>query len=507
MATITQRPNGVWEHRRRVPDRLRKVLNLKHDIRRSLHTKDKAEAQRRVLAVIAEVDRLFAAAGQVVTLDHRAIVALAAEWLASRVSASESSPPDADTIDVHLSALQDASEGRRVYPEGSPRAADESRRTMVAFMSSAVDSLLMSKGLPNVDQTSREELAVALFWNDLTYWQTMSKRRAGDYGLVPGLSDAPLWVPPVLLDAKGPSDDANAVTVSGLFRAWAAARKPAQKTIDTWGAAVGRFVAFIGHDDAKRVTGTDVVRWKNSLLESGKSGSTINNKEIAALRLALGHGVDELLLPVNVAKGLTATVARGSKARMRGYTDDEARTVLSAARQFTGWRRWLPFLSAYTGTRISEPADAAAADVKVSPEGIWYLDMDHRKLKNESSARAIPLHPALRAEGFLEYVQGLPVGGPLFPDLAPGKRYGKRGDTASKVVSRWVRKDLGITDERIQPNHAWRHRMATLHRAAKVPRDASRYLRGYRPEDDADNYGSHNLAPLAEYMARIPAMV
>lgn len=488
MATIKQRPGGTWEYRRRVPDKLRPLLKLT-EVRRSLDTKDKGEAKLRVVAVIAEVDRLFAAAGQVVTLDHKRIAALAAEWLSSRVTRDEASPPDVDTIDVQIDAIQDAS---------------EDRRSILRMMSSAVDDLLLSKSLPHVDEASREDLSIALFWSDLTYWQTMARRRRNDYGAVPGLADAPRWVPPVGADGS-PSDTAS-VTLSSLFDAWAVERKPSQKTVDSWRSCLLKFAVFVGHDDAARVTDEDVVRWKDSLVASGLSAATVNDKHLASLRAALEYGKRNRKLPANVARGVSALVARGSKVKAKGYTDDEARTILTAARQLTGWRRWLPFVCAYTGARVSEPADAAAADVKVSPEGIAYLDMTSRLLKNDSSARAIPLHPALIAEGFLDYVKALPSGSALFPDCPPAKTYGRRGDTASKVVSAWVRRDLGFTDKSKAPNHAWRHRMATLHRAAKIPRDASRYLRGYVPEDDADDYGTHNLATLAEYMARIPPM-
>ncbi|WP_273455451.1 DUF6538 domain-containing protein, partial [Nevskia ramosa] len=146
MATITQRPSGVWEYRRRVPDRLRGHLGIT-EVRQSLDTKDKAVAKVRVVAVIADVERRFAAAGQVVTLDHRSVVALAARWLASRVAADEASPPDAETIDRNLGALQDRSEG---YGPGA-----------IASMSSTVDELLIAHDLPNVDQVSRDALAVA----------------------------------------------------------------------------------------------------------------------------------------------------------------------------------------------------------------------------------------------------------------------------------------------------------------------------------------------------------
>ncbi|MDP3293430.1 MAG: site-specific integrase [Nevskia sp.] len=280
---------------------------------------------------------------------------------------------------------------------------------------------------------------------------------------------------------------------------------PIQKTIDSWRSYIRKFCAFLGHDDAARMTGADVVRWKDSLVSSGLSASTINNKHMSALRVALGYGKDNRKLPDNVALGVSALAPRRGGPKKRGYTDGEALTVLSAARKFTGWRRWLVFIVAYTGARVSEPADAMADDIKVSPEGVPFIDLTERVLKNDSSPRRIPLHPRLIAEGFLEYAQGLPRGGPLFPDCPPSATYQLRGATASKVIARWVRNDLGIKDTRIQPSHAWRHRMATLHRNAAIPEDASRYLRGYADQDDADHYGTHSLVMLAAHMAKIPA--
>ncbi|MDP3293431.1 MAG: hypothetical protein Q8M37_01675 [Nevskia sp.] len=205
MATIKQRPGGMWEYRRRVPDWLRNILGQK-EFRRSLRTKDKAEAKRRVVSFIAEIDLLFANASQTVTLDHQRINALSAVWLAAQVEAGKAEPPDEATIDAHLDALESATEGRRLYPEGSQQEASEQRASMIALMSPTVDSLLIEKGLPNLDQASREKLALELFGDSATYWQTMVRFRLGNYRAVPGLADRPAWVSPVLASADSEDD-------------------------------------------------------------------------------------------------------------------------------------------------------------------------------------------------------------------------------------------------------------------------------------------------------------
>ena len=72
------------------------------------------------------------------------------------------------------------------------------------------------------------------------------------------------------------------------------------------------------------------------------------------------------------------------------------------------------------------------------------------------SRRSVPIHPTLRAEGFLDYVAALPKGAPLWPDLQTDKVFGLRSTIASKKLSRWLR-SLGITDTHISPAHSWRH--------------------------------------------------
>jgi integrase len=491
MATLYLHPRTrVYYYRRRVPDRLRKSLKIT-EFRRSLGTKDRNEAKRLAPQLAAECQRLFDSAGRVVSLSHRDIVALVADWFRQKLAVMEVEPPDEETADIIADYHREADERGTVaaYAEALAR----------IYGRDEVDALLRAKGLPSVDAESRERLLQRLFWQgSVDLWRTLGSRAQGDYSPVPGLAAAPTYAPP----AEAPKGAAS-VPLLDLYEAWVLEQKPVKKTADSWRSCLTRFIKFIGHDDAQRLTEEEVVRWKDELVSDNLAPGTINAKYLMAIRAALKFGKDNKRLTKNVAQGVAARAPRGSKKKMRGYSDEEARRVLTAARAQKGWRRWLPFLSAYTGTRISEPADAQAADIR-EIDGVAYLDLTHRKLKTEESPRVIPLHPALVTEGFLEYVQGLPKGGPLFPDLKPAKTYGKRGDMASKVLSKWVREELKITDKRVAPNHAWRHRMATLHRDAKIPRDVSRYLRGYAPEDDADEYGTHSLPVLAEHVSRLP---
>ncbi len=95
---------------------------------------------------------------------------------------------------------------------------------------------------------------------------------------------------------------------------------------------------------------------------------------------------------------------------------------------------------------MEEVCQSRVSDVRREGD-IHYLDINAddptKSLKNAGSARRIPLHPAVIAECFLDYVASLPKDGPLFPDMAPNK-FGRRGGNATKIIGRWVRKKASL---------------------------------------------------------------
>ena len=122
----------------------------------------------------------------------------------------------------------------------------------------------------------------------------------------------------------------------------------------------------------------------------------------------------------------------------------------------------MPWVCAYTGARIAEICQLRSEDIK-QIDGIWCIAFaaEAGSLKNVNSERVVPVHSALNDEGFLKFAVSK-RNGPLFDDLAPD-RFGSRGGTGTKILSRWIR-SLGVTDKRISPNHSWRHRLKTLGR-------------------------------------------
>jgi integrase len=214
----------------------------------------------------------------------------------------------------------------------------------------------------------------------------------------------------------------------------------------------------------------------------------------------------------NIAASVQYRVKKDPRNKRTGYSDEEARFILEQARAHSDpVRRWIPWICAFSGARIEEVCGAAAADVRVI-DGISCIDfrLENRStdasLKTPASARIVPLHPALIAEGFLEYVGQLPKDGPLFPKLAPD-RFGSRGGTGSKRISRWVRKDLRLTDPRKPPAHAWRHRFKTVCRRAHIEQEIHDALTGHVSGGDSNKYGEYEVRPLFEEIVKLTSPI
>jgi integrase len=124
-------------------------------------------------------------------------------------------------------------------------------------------------------------------------------------------------------------------------------------------------------------------------------------------------------------------------------------------------------------------------------------------LKNVNSERVVPVHPALIDEGFLTFATRAGKG-LLFPDLAQD-RFGSRGGTGTKILSRWIR-SLGVVDKRISPNHSWRHRLKTLGRRNELAVDILDAMTGHGRKTVADTYGEFPPSAMLRELSKIPTL-
>lgn len=493
---------GIYWLRKGVPEDLRALVS-KREEKRSLGTKDPVEARRLHATALAEVEAKWAAlrAGPRSLTNqeaHRLAAPAYDRWL-------EAYRDDPDSQRAWRTDLFDLMWSGRSPPDVvlSPtflttfNPDEAGLREQEAWCEQGAKDVLTAHGLI-VDEASQLKLARALAAAVHRASLKLAQYGKGEF------DDQPHQPTAGVVRAKQKTTS-TPVSFETLVAGWAAETKPTPKTLYEWRRVLGHLATFVGHSDASRLTADDLVAWKAQMIEAGLNGKTIRDGKIAPVRAILRWAVDNRRLASNSAERITVDVKAAPGTKKRSFTDQEAATVLRAARQETNSiRRWVPWVCAYSGARLSEVCQLRSKDI-VCVDGIWCMRLvaEAGSLKTVTAERIVPLHPALIEEGFLGFVKTV-RSGPLFEGLRPDK-FGSRGGSGTKQLGRWVRL-LGIEDVRVQPNHGWRHRMRTLGRRHGLAPDIVDALVGHARRSVPDRYGEFEVAALHRELAKIPAL-
>ena len=268
---------------------------------------------------------------------------------------------------------------------------------------------------------------------------------------------SPVLSPPDSANAtqRTPQGKSAAVTVTGLFNGHVATGALTPAIVKEWTAKINRFVEFLGHDDAARVTTDDIRAWRNHVrdeeLPGGKrrSAQTVNSGYLSPIRSAFKHGVEEGLIPRDPAKDVARAIqARAAKIREKDFTREEQQTILAAASKIDTSgdggrqalvRRWVPWICAYTGARVNEITQLRAEDVQ-QLDGHWVIKItpEAGRVKTKE-VRYVPVHEHLLEMGLLTLVNKQKAG-PIFYDPERGDPESERGQykKAGERLAAWV---------------------------------------------------------------------
>jgi integrase len=302
------------------------------------------------------------------------------------------------------------------------------------------------------------------------------------------------------------------ITFEAIIAKWVKDRKPGLKAQQNMRRVVRYLCECAEKSDPTAFTAADLGAYKDWMVdEDFEDGSIIQHR--GQLMTLWRFGIGNCGLTDNPVTGFQY-LAKDDGISRRGFTPDEARLILSAAREETNpFLRWAPWVMAFGGARIGEIVGSAASAVTQLPtasgEMVWCLDlqdgrgparastrMPKERLKNANSNRSVPLaQVGLIDEGFLDYVEGLPKGSALFPNIKPSPFDGKRSHYAINKMGQWIRKDLKLTDERIGPDHSWRHYFKTACREAEIDRDVHDAITGHIHGKASSEYGEFPLSP------------
>lgn len=486
------------------------VSEKAQDIRVSLRTRDPQEARSRQATVLAYLESVWRALREGPRrLTHKEVLALAGEVYRAFIATFEDDPGSPELwagVTVANIKAQNGRFGRARLMIGSD---DERRaRSMAERFGPLADGILAKQGLV-VDAESRARLIEQIGAAAREAGEGLFFNATGDYGPDTRTDRFPAWKNHV----EPPSQPAGRFTLSGLFDKMAAERAYSPKTKAEWTRSVKSLAAHAGVDDPERITTEAIIAWMDDLVAKGLSAKTINDVHLAAVKALFRWAKGKRYISTNSALEVPKIERRDEAEGKRGFTLVEAVAVLKAASgEKNPVRHWLPWLMAYTGSRVGEVAQLRREDVRQEPEtGRWYIDITPAagRLKNKPSARVVPIHPHLIDLGFVEWAVAQPRERLFYDDRAGGDG-GNRRSRKSVTINRlgdWVR-GLGlpgVTSGEVAPNHGWRHRVATELVNLEVPDATRKRLMGHALDGQDNRYiGRIVMERLYEAIAKLP---
>lgn len=340
-----------------------------------------------------------------------------------------------------------------------------------------------------------------------------------DEGNISGTPKNPMLANSVISAAPVP-----ALPIKELFRDYLRARQAIGKHRDdgaNWARPISDLVGFLGHGDARRITKKDLLNWRDSLILSGKSAKTVSNKYLAAIRAILRWAHENELLPSNEAEAVRQEVPRRSRTRERGYTTPEATKLLCESAIYapierknpanresahiTAAKRWIPWLCAFSGARVSEAAQLRKQDIWQDGD-LWVMRLtaDAGSLKS-GDYRDVPLHAQIIELGFLDFLKGR-ADAPLFHTAKQHGDYLKSAQITAARVAKWLQ-DKNLVPEGVQPNHAWRHRFKTQGRELGISDRVIDAIQGHAGRTAGDSYGDVTLKTRIDAIGKFPHYV
>ncbi|RZJ45942.1 MAG: hypothetical protein EON86_00335 [Brevundimonas sp.] len=483
--TYLERRGAMYRFRRVIPEELRPFFSTRTgkprtEFSESLGTKDRREAERRCLerarettAELDEARKRFK--GGEPSRPMIAATPMRAMTL-GEIGAMEAA--GADNAEAHF-AWEEREAARQKLLKG---ARENDDIVALALRDIAAEDLLEPEWGQRQRQADRE-----------ASWKAGEAEVVRDWATSRGLKTLPTY--PALPE---------------LFQSYARAARLEPATVKRWEPVIAHLVAFVRHDDASKLTFTNVREWRDRLLGEQSAGEpvrgprTVRETYLAALKAVLSDAVQNGELTENVAANVKVRVPKQVRLRQPGFTSEECKTILRATLEAQPValspthalaRRWVPWVCAYTGARVNEITQLRAEDVH-EEDGIWSIKItpDAGSVKTKE-ARTVPLHSHLIEQGFVRVALER-KSGPLFYNPAAGRGGSSKNPHYKKVGERlaaWVR-SLGVDDPNVQPNHAWRHLFTFNARIAGMDPEAREAIPGHAPATTGRSYGG--LKPL-----------
>jgi len=313
-------------------------------------------------------------------LTHKQRVALAGEVRARIVATFDSDPGDpaiwrtVQRVNDYIKTSTGLLPGRQAGDLATPAEMAEYR------YGKALDGLLAER-LMILAPDDRPALIEAVARAMEEAAEVNLRRAEGYYAPDAGAARYPAFAVPV---ASPPAQPTPRVSFADLFGFWEREHLADGKRVRTakdFRHKLDSLSAFVGHYDAAAVTEANISDWLDHLRHKlGLATLTVGQKFLAAVKAIYSLARQTRKIAANPCEGIKARATKTIRTRPKGFTDDEAKAILTCAlrnpatlgKMAEGNKpaiRWVPWLGACTGARITELTQLRKVDL-VTEHGI-----------------------------------------------------------------------------------------------------------------------------------------
>lgn len=487
MTSPTKDRNGTYVLRQHVPKRFQSYTSQKV-IKRSLRTKDLAEAKRRtpellndIMSALEDLERQAQPEPKLSTKD---IAAVCDQWLVRKLEEIEGD--DFLLVDWYTESIgidqshREANEGAAYNGRWRDLIASPSHEVqddIEAATDPALEELRTEFGLViHHDSFQSRVIMRALLERFVKLSAAAYQRLGGDFESKPEAPLAKFAPAPVSTSAAPQKPSGGGILLSDLIERWKLSvrrekeesPKSADSQIIDYTPSFNRFLAFVGDVPVDTLERKQVADFRDLLHQAPSrpsaavrrlplkkqvahakeydlatlSNNTVRNI-IIHLRSLTSFAKDSGLMSESIAAGVEPARTRKAKIidNRNHYSPDELAVIFGLPVFTEGYRPvskgfgeapfWVPLLCYYTGARVEEVCQLHVSQVRFDDEtGVHFLRIDESNegqgVKESASARDVPLCDDLLALGFLSYVESQPPQGRLFPQLKLSKGKGTK---------------------------------------------------------------------------------
>jgi integrase len=479
--------NGMYYFRKQIPDELLKFYRTR-ELRGSLKTRDKREAEKRSHAALAAIEAEFdqhraelgKAQAEAEFLQSPAFLAERDEWF--KVATQYGFPTVSHIPTVEQMTSWVGKQADEISFDGG-----EISREGLGALKEVVDAEIEVTGRSIASQHAP---SIELIGDDVhTLVPPHLRERLAD--LVRKVVEderASLAALQAATSKKSSNDTAESLSLEFLKDGWIKERKVTSRTVLEMNTAIRRFYETVGQLPYTDINPDHCRSFRAALSELNVKNAT-KKKQWTMLNTLFAHAVDNDLIERSPFSALKMRLSDDSRAR-----DDFTHSVLrqlftTTDRQNEDW--WLCRIALYTGARLGEINQLTRQDV-VSIEGVEVIsinDNDGKSVKNRNSIRHVPIHSQLIRDGLLDW---LPATGRLFSNSTP--RVSKRLNRRIKAVAP---PELNIVV------HSFRHTFISACREAVIGEEVRNRLTGHTEGRVARGYGGHSIKSLQDAINRV----